>query len=91
MLQPTVSHVRPTVRYETGIQHELSGNISTPYCRLNVMEFQESGNSEDYIVPTSRTTQPATKEYHVANNAGVNEYLDIVGEDYLNSNELNTK
>ena len=55
------------------------------------MEFQECGNSDDYIVPTSRTMQPATKEYHVAYNAGVNEYLDVVGEDNLNSNELNTK
>lgn len=91
MLQPTVSHVRPIVRYETGIPHELNGNISTPYCRLNVMEFQECGNSDDYIVPTSRTTQSATKEYHVTNNAVVNEYLEVVGEDNLNSNELNTK
>lgn len=88
LLQPKVSHVRPIVKNDIGTPNETKNSISTNYSHLNELEFQECGNGDGYAVSTPRSAQSATKDYDVVNNACVNEYLDVVGEGCLNSNEL---
>ncbi|XP_022302543.1 uncharacterized protein LOC111110361 [Crassostrea virginica] len=85
---PKVSHVRPIVKNDIGTPSETKNSISTNYSHLNELEFQECGNGDDYAVSAPRAALSATKDYDVVNNACVNEYLDVVGEGCLNSNEL---
>ena len=88
LLQPKVSHVRPIVKNDIGTPNETKNSISTNYSHLNELEFQECGNGDGYAVSAPRAALSATKDYDVVNNACVNEYLDVVGEGCLNSNEL---